>query len=171
MGSNPIFRSSRSGGIGRRDSLKNCWGATPMSVRARPSALKWVPIKMKFLWVKLPSCVVVAQGTLDPLALVRIQARQPIKSLSKLLSNSLSSRRQGLSKETPGFYWRYLSRAASVVGLTVQSQDIAKFLECLSYSNDGRHAYFRALRAFYNWLYSPKSGYSLNLPVHDRGAL
>ena len=36
--SNLVFRSSRSGGIGRRDSLKNCWGATPMSVRPRPSA-------------------------------------------------------------------------------------------------------------------------------------
>ncbi len=35
-----------------------------MSVRARPSA-------------RMPSCVVVARGTLNPLALVRIQARQP----------------------------------------------------------------------------------------------
>ena len=38
-----------------------------MSVRVRPSAL-------------MPSCVVVARGTLDPLALVRIQARQPDRS-------------------------------------------------------------------------------------------
>ena len=38
-----------------------------MSVRARPSAL-----------YRMPSCVVVARGTLDPLALVRIQARQPV---------------------------------------------------------------------------------------------
>jgi hypothetical protein len=30
--------TSRSGGMGRRDSLKNCWGATPVSVRVRPSA-------------------------------------------------------------------------------------------------------------------------------------
>jgi hypothetical protein len=42
VGSNPIFRSSRSGGIGRRDSLKNCWGATPVLVRARPSALSYI---------------------------------------------------------------------------------------------------------------------------------
>ena len=42
MGSNPIFRSSRSGGIGRRDSLKNCWGATLVLVRARPSALSYI---------------------------------------------------------------------------------------------------------------------------------
>ena len=30
----------RSGGIGRRDSLKNCWRATSVSVRVRPSADK-----------------------------------------------------------------------------------------------------------------------------------
>ena len=42
-GPNPVFRSifvsSRSGGIGRRDGLKNHWGATLMSVRSRPSAV------------------------------------------------------------------------------------------------------------------------------------
>ncbi len=60
---------------GRRDSLKNCWGATPVSVRIRPSAPK--PDK-------LPGCVAVAQRTLDPLAQVRILARQPTKSRQKL---------------------------------------------------------------------------------------
>ena len=73
--SNLVFRSiwiiSRSGGIGRRDSLKNCWRATSMSVRARPSAL-----------YGMPSCVVVAQGTLNPPAQVRILARQPEKVIS-----------------------------------------------------------------------------------------
>ena len=44
-----------------------------MSVRARPSAL-----------YEMPSCVVVARGTLDPLALVRIQARQPVWKHSEL---------------------------------------------------------------------------------------
>ena len=42
--SNLVFRStlssSRSGGIGRRDGLKNHWGATLMSVRPRPSAVQ-----------------------------------------------------------------------------------------------------------------------------------
>jgi site-specific recombinase XerD len=32
----------------------------------------------------------------------------------------------------------------------------------LGCSNGGKHGYYRALRAFYNWLYSPKSGYHLN---------
>ena len=34
------FISGRSGGIGRRDGLKNHWGATLMSVRSRPSAVE-----------------------------------------------------------------------------------------------------------------------------------
>jgi hypothetical protein len=51
---------------GRRGSLKNCWEVTPVSVRVRPSAPNSVP-----------GCVAVARRTLDPLALVRIQARQP----------------------------------------------------------------------------------------------
>ena len=36
--SNLVFRSCRSGGSGRRDSLKNCWRAISVSVRVRPSA-------------------------------------------------------------------------------------------------------------------------------------
>ena len=38
------------------------------------------PQKSKVLWTLLPGCVAVAQRTLDPLAQVRILARQPIKS-------------------------------------------------------------------------------------------
>ena len=37
-----------------------------------------------------------------------------------------------------------------------------QFLNSLNCSGSGKHAYFRALRAFYNWLYSPKSGHNLN---------
>jgi hypothetical protein len=36
--SNLVFRLCRSGGSGRRDSLKNCWRAISVSVRVRPSA-------------------------------------------------------------------------------------------------------------------------------------
>jgi integrase/recombinase XerD len=51
-----------------------------------------------------------------------------------------------------------------VIGLHVKGQDIAQFLDSLQCSNGGKHAYYRALRAFYNWLYSPKSGLGLNPP-------
>ena len=46
-----------------------------MSVRIRPSAPG----------LELPSCVVVAQGILDPLAQVRILARQPVFTHSELV--------------------------------------------------------------------------------------
>lgn len=41
-------------------------------------------------------------------------------------------------------------------------QQIIGFLDSLQCSNGGKHAYYRTLRVFYNWLYSPKSGYGLN---------
>ena len=47
---------------GRRDSLKNCWGATPVSVRVRPSAPKHDLV---------PGCVAVAQRTLNMLIRTR----------------------------------------------------------------------------------------------------
>ncbi len=49
-----------------------------------------------------------------------------------------------------------------MIGLHVTGQDIAQFLDNLGCSNGGKHAYYRCLRAFYNWLYSRKSGYNLS---------
>jgi site-specific recombinase XerD len=60
------------------------------------------------------------------------------------------------------FYENYLTLAREVIGTKVADQQIKSFLDNLTCSNGGRHAYCRALRAFYNWLYSPKSGMSLN---------
>ena len=74
----------------------------------------------------------------------------------------LESRQQGLSPGTiDGFYKKYLSKAIPVLGLMPTPKQINHFLSLLSCSNGGRHAYFRALRAFYNWLYSPRSGFDL----------
>ena len=97
--------------------------------------------------------LVVGQRTLDSL-----NSYEP-------LSRFLSSRRQGLSDRTLRFYKGYMTRALSVLGIEgtpVTSQDISQFLNTLECSNGGKHAYYRTLRAFYNWLYSPKSGYGLN---------
>ena len=74
----------------------------------------------------------------------------------------LSSRRQGLSLQTLRFYHSYLGHARCVIGLDVKPEEIKQFIDNLTCSNGGRHAYYRALRAFYNWLYSPKSGMGLN---------
>ena len=55
-----------------------------MSVRVRPSADKK---EARFSYVnRMPSCVVVAQGTLDPLAQVRILARQPLRTVPEPLA-------------------------------------------------------------------------------------
>jgi site-specific recombinase XerD len=80
----------------------------------------------------------------------------------ELVSTFIKSRRQGLSPKTIQFYRAYLSRAKSVVGIHTTGHDITSFLNSLYCTNGGKHAYFRALRAFYKWLYSPKSGYHLN---------
>ncbi len=80
---------------------------------------------------------------------------------TKLISNFLASRRQGLSKRTIEFYDGYLNRSIVVIRTDVKAQEINDFLDALQCNNGGKHAYFRTLRTFYGWLYSPKSGLKL----------
>ena len=79
-----------------------------------------------------------------------------------LLTEFLDSRRQGLSPRTIGFYKGYLFRSKQVLSPATNGQHITYFLKSLKCTAGGKHAYYRALKAFYNWLYSPKSGYKLN---------
>ena len=53
-----------------------------------------------------------------------------------------------------------------MVGCQVSGQEINHFLKALTCTNSGKHGYYRVLRCFYNWLYSPKSGYNL-LPQNN----
>jgi site-specific recombinase XerD len=85
-----------------------------------------------------------------------------LTNTSTLLTGFLQSRRQGLSPRSCEFYKSYLNLARPVIGLNVTPQRIIDFLGSLTCSNGGKHAYFRTLRVFYNWLYSPKSGYNLD---------
>ena len=91
-----------------------------------------------------------------------VWGRVPPSALDKLVSNFLQSRRQGLSPESLEFYQGYLRLADNIIGFHITGQDISRFISSLSCTNSGKHAYYRALRAFYNWLYSRKSGYTLN---------
>jgi len=84
------------------------------------------------------------------------------QSGKQLVSSFLKSRREGLSPRTLEFYNCYLNNSSHVIGLQVTGQDIAQFINSLGCTNGGKHAYHRVLRAFYNWLYSPKSGMNLN---------
>ncbi len=81
----------------------------------------------------------------------------------ELVSKFIDSRRQGLSPQTIRFYSGYLNRAIPEIGLNVFPHDIkTNFLNSLQCSNGGKHAYFRTLRVFCNWLYSKKSDFGLN---------
>ena len=92
----------------------------------------------------------------------RSPATKLVSNPQLLVSNFLKSRRQGLSPRSIEFYECYLNRAGHVIGFNITGQHIALFLDNLGCGNGGKHAYYRALRAFYNWVYSPKSGYNLN---------
>jgi len=85
------------------------------------------------------------------------------KTSGSWLNTFLKSRRQGLSSLTTKFYNDYLHRASAVIGLHITSHDIGHFLDSLSCVNGGKPSYYRVLKVFYNWLYSPKSGYGLRV--------
>ena len=71
-----------------------------------------------------------------------------------LLSRFLDSRRQGISSRTIEFYKACLEPFVSNYSPT--RDDINLFLSNLSCHN-GKNAYYRAIRAFCNWLY--RQGY------------
>ena len=102
----------------------------------------------------------VGQRTLDNPKQIQLVSSINLSTFG-LVSKFLKSRRQGLSKETLKFYKGYLIRAIPVIGFNVKANNIVLFLSKLQCGNGGKHAYFRALRAFYSWLYSKNSGYNL----------
>ncbi len=81
----------------------------------------------------------------------------------ELVERFIASRRDGLSPSTIHNYRLYLRLASEVVGINISGRAIQRFLSTRQCSGGGKHAYYRCLRAFYNWLYSPKSSYRLNL--------
>ena len=81
-------------------------------------------------------------------------------SLPSLLSKFLDSRRQGISPRTLEFYEACLKPFAARCELT--PEDINLFLANLSCRN-GKNAYYRAVRAFCNWLY--RNGHIQDNPI------
>jgi hypothetical protein len=57
----------------------------------------------------------------------------------------LNSRREGISEGTIDFYEKYLTKALPVLGLTPSARKPSKYLDSLSCSTGGKHAYFRAI--------------------------
>ncbi|MDM7999312.1 MAG: tyrosine-type recombinase/integrase [Dehalococcoidia bacterium] len=55
----------------------------------------------------------------------------------------------------------YLEKAVPCLGVSPTPAKINAYLNSLPCSQAGKHAYFRAMKAFYRWLYSPRSGFNL----------
>ncbi|MFC1982710.1 tyrosine-type recombinase/integrase [Chloroflexota bacterium] len=71
----------------------------------------------------------------------------------------LKSRREGISSNTIRDYRITLTKALEFLGLSPTTKDINRFLSALPCSLGGKYGYYKDLRAFYNWLYSPRSGF------------
>ncbi len=87
---------------------------------------------------------------------------QKVNQVNQKVNQFLESRRDGLSLETIRFYRGYLNLSASVIGTETTGQQVKQFIDSRQCGSGGKHAYYRVLRAFYNWLYSPRSGRGLN---------
>ena len=83
------------------------------------------------------------------------------KQATKAIDSFLHSRREGTATGTLEFYSKYLTKAIPILGLTPAPTKIVKYLDSLQCSVGGKHAYFRAISVFYNWAYSPRSGFKL----------
>jgi site-specific recombinase XerC len=83
-----------------------------------------------------------------------------LSSSDNLLTEFLNSRLQGISPRTTEFYETYIT--PFVNGYDLTPNDINSFLANLS-CNNGRNAYYRAIRAFCNWLY--RQGYIDDNPI------
>jgi len=72
----------------------------------------------------------------------------------------LRARNSGVSVGTVEFYKKYLTKALPELGLEPKAKGVSKYIHSLPCSQGGKHAYYRAISVFYNWLYSAKSGYA-----------
>jgi site-specific recombinase XerD len=80
------------------------------------------------------------------------------KDCEAALELFLKSRREGISPSTLWDYRKTLRRALPCLGLRPTTKAINAYLNSLSCSLGGKYDYFKCIRAFYNWLYSPSSG-------------
>jgi integrase len=76
-----------------------------------------------------------------------------------VLTTFLESRRPGTAQGTIRDYRITLGKASQKLGLEPTTQRINDSLKSLSCTLGGKYGYFKCIWAFYNWLYSPRSGY------------
>ena len=85
-----------------------------------------------------------------------------VEDAGKAIDLFLKSRRNGTSPNTTAFYLKYLRKSIPALGLSPTPKQLNHYLNALSCSQGGKHAYYRAISVFYNWLYSPRSGFRFN---------
>jgi len=103
----------------------------------------------------------------------RAPSKKLIESLSQLVKPSkphvnyvalfIKARSDGVSPNTLEFYERILNSAVHVAQPGIKPSQINNYLKAVPGSLGNKRAHFRALRAFFRWLYSPKSGLGLEL--------
>jgi len=76
----------------------------------------------------------------------------------RMIERFIESRSEGTSQGTIDFYRKYLTKSIPVLGLTPKAHALNAYLDGLTCSIGGKHAYFRAISVFFNWIYSPRSG-------------
>jgi len=93
------------------------------------------------------------------------QTKSKIRSsdVKRVITLFLESRRDGISPNTIIFYEKPLNKAIPYLGLTPTPQQLQSYLNALPCSQGGKHGYYRAISVFYNWLYSPKSGFNYRM--------
>ncbi|MFC1903893.1 tyrosine-type recombinase/integrase [Chloroflexota bacterium] len=91
--------------------------------------------------------------------LTELESQEKKQSLNypTTLKLFLKSRKEGISPNTLRDYQITLSKALNFLGLAPTTEKINRFLSSLPCSLGGKYGYFKCLRAFYNWLYSPRS--------------
>ena len=77
----------------------------------------------------------------------------------------LKSRREGISPNTLRDYKITLTKSLNALGLAPTTKTVNRFMNTLPCSLGGKYGYFKCLRAFFNWLYSPRS--SLEFRAED----
>jgi len=90
-------------------------------------------------------------------ALAKLYRQDNLPDYNDALQQFLRSRREGISPNTLRDYRITLYKALSALGLTPSTKAINRFLSSLPCSLGGKYGYYKDLRAFYNWLYSPMS--------------
>lgn len=80
--------------------------------------------------------------------------------VDKAIDLFIESRQNGICPNTVTFYRKYLAKAIPALGLNPTPRQLNAYIDSLPCSLGGKHAYYRAISVFYNWLYSPKSGFN-----------